>query len=190
MPDDHDVIERLALAAASGDRDALEALLARVRPEVLRLCGRFLPNREDAEEACQDTLLALATGIGGFDGRASFRTWLYRVAANRSRSTYQALRRRWLVETASALPPERADPARTSVIAGTRLDLLEGLDAIGADLAEPVALRDVLGLSYREVAELLGLPEGTVKSRLHEGRRRLRARLTDPGPHPDGSGSY
>ncbi|MFD6753203.1 MULTISPECIES: RNA polymerase sigma factor [Micromonospora] len=187
MQDDHDVIERTARAAADGDRDALEALLAQVRPEVLRLCGRFLPNREDAEEACQDTLLALATGIGSFDGRSSFRTWLYRVAANRSRSTYQALRRRWMVETARALPPERADPARTSVIAGTRLDLLEGLDAIGADLAEPVALRDVMGLSYREVAQLLGLPEGTVKSRIHEGRRRLRARLTDAGPRANDS---
>ncbi|MBL6277514.1 RNA polymerase sigma factor [Micromonospora fiedleri] len=187
MPDDHDVVERTARAAAGGDRDALEALLAQVRPEVLRLCGRFLPNRENAEEACQDTLLALATGIEAFDGRSSFRTWLYRVAANRSRSTYHALRRRWMVETASALPPDRADPARTSVIAGTRLDLLEGLDAIGADLAEPVALRDVMGLSYREVAQLLGLPEGTVKSRIHEGRRRLRARLTDAGPHSNGS---
>lgn len=167
----------LARAAAAGDRPALERLLAQVRPEVLRLCARFLPHREDAEEACQDTLLAVATGIGSFDGRASFRTWLYRVAANRSRSTYQVLRRRWAVETAGAELPERPDPRRTSVVAGSRLDLLDGLAAIGAELAEPVALRDVLGLSYREVATALALPEGTVKSRLHEGRRRLRTRL-------------
>jgi RNA polymerase sigma factor (sigma-70 family) len=137
-------VEELARAAIAGDRAALERLLATIRPEVLRLCARFMPYREDAEEACQDTLLAVADGIGSFQGRASFRTWLYRVAANRSRSTYQALRRRWTVEAAGAALPEPPDPRRTSVTAGSRVDLLEGLAAIGADLAEPVALRDVL----------------------------------------------
>jgi RNA polymerase sigma-70 factor (ECF subfamily) len=146
-----------------------------VRPEALRLCARFLPNREDAEEACQDTLLALAQGICRFEGRSAFRTWLHRIAANRSRSTYQRLRRRFDVE--GGVLPDRPDPQRTSVVAGTRLDLLDALDGIGPELAEAVTLRDVLGLSYREIAALLDVPEGTVKSRIHEGRRRLRGRL-------------
>jgi RNA polymerase sigma factor (sigma-70 family) len=144
---------------------------------VLRLCARFLPCRQDAEEACQDTLLALARGIGSFQHRASFRTWLYRVAANRSRSTYQALRQRCQAERIGVPLPEPVDPRRTSVVAGSRLDLLDGLNAMRPELAEPVALRDVLSMSYREMAELLGIPEGTVKSRLHEGRRQLRAQL-------------
>jgi RNA polymerase sigma factor (sigma-70 family) len=63
------------------------------------------------------------------------------------------------------------------VIAGTRLDLLDALDGLGPELAEAVTLRDVLGLSYREIATLLDVPEGTVKSRIHEGRRQLRGRL-------------
>jgi RNA polymerase sigma-70 factor (ECF subfamily) len=172
-------VEALARAASAGDRAALEALLTVVRPEVLRLCGRFLPNREDAEEACQDTLLALARGIAGFEGRSAFRTWLHRIAANRARSTYHVLRRRYAAEAAGTPMPDPPDPRRTSVVAGTRLDLLEGLDAIGPELAEPVALRDVLGLEYREIAALLELPEGTVKSRIHQGRRRLRDRMAD-----------
>jgi RNA polymerase sigma-70 factor (ECF subfamily) len=156
-------IERLARAAATGDPRALNELLVATRPEVLRLCARFLPNREDAEEACQDTLLALARGIGQFEGRSSFRTWLHRLAANRARSTYQSLRRRSAGEMAGALLPDRPDPRRTSVIAGTRLDLLDALEGLSADYAT-----------------LLGVPEGTVKSRIHEARRRLRQRLDGP----------
>jgi RNA polymerase sigma factor (sigma-70 family) len=146
---------------------------------VLRLCARFLPNREDAEEACQDTLLALSRGIGRFEGRSSFHTWLYGLAANRSRSTYQVLRRRFVGEAAGVELPDRPDPRRTSVVAGTRLDLLDALESLGPDLAQTVALRDVLELSYREIATLSGLPEGTVKSRIHEARRRLRQHLAD-----------
>ena len=172
-------LDRLARAASSGDKAALDSLLFTVRGEVLRLCARFLPNREDAEEACQDTLLAVAKGIGAFEGQASFRTWLHSIAANRARSTYKALRRRFAGEAAGVPLPDRPDPRHTSVVAGTRLDLLEGLESLGPQLAEPVALRDVLGLPYREIAALLKLPEGTVKSRIHEGRRRLRERLGD-----------
>ncbi|GIJ79639.1 RNA polymerase sigma-70 factor, ECF subfamily [Micromonospora phaseoli] len=176
-----DGIEDLAGAAARGDADALGALLAAIRPEVLRLCGRLLPNREDAEEACQDALLAVARGIHRFQGRSSFHTWLYRITANRARSTYRVLRRRWLVEAGGVPLPDRPDPRRTSVVAGTRLDLLEALDAIRPELAEALALRDVLDLGYREIAELLDLPEGTVKSRIHEARRQVRHRLTGDG---------
>jgi len=146
---------------------------------VLRLCGRFLPHREDAEEACQDTLLAVATGIRRFEGRATFRTWLYRIAANRSRTTYQVLRKRFVRESAGLPLTEHPDPRRTSVVAGTRLDLLDALEAVGPAMAEPIALRDVLGMPYGEIAALLELPEGTVKSRIHDGRRRLRERLAD-----------
>jgi RNA polymerase sigma factor (sigma-70 family) len=176
-----DDLDRLARDAAGGDREALDRLLVAVRPDVLRMSARFLPNREDAEEACQDTLLAVARGIAGFEGRAGFRTWLHRITANRSRSTYQALRRRFVAEAHAETMPDLPDPRRTSVVAGTRLDLLDALDAIGPDLAEPVALRDILGLPYREIAVLLDLAEGTVKSRIHQGRRRLRDLLTD-GP--------
>jgi RNA polymerase sigma factor (sigma-70 family) len=169
-------IEALARAASIGDTRALNALLTAVRPEALRLCARFLPNREDAEEACQDTLLAVTRGIHRFEGRSSFRTWLHRLAANRARSTYQVLRRRFA--EAGGIPlPDRPDPQRTSVVAGTRLDLLDALHGLSPEHAEAVALRDVLGVSYGEIATLLDVPEGTVKSRIHEARRRLRQHL-------------
>jgi RNA polymerase sigma factor (sigma-70 family) len=173
-------IEALARAASAGDSVALNALLAAARPEALRLCARFLPYREDAEEACQDTLWAVARGIGQFHGGSSFRTWLHRVAANRARSTYQDLRRRSDRVAAGVPLPDRPDPRRTSVVAGTRLDLLDALQGLPADYAEAVALRDVLGLTYGEIATLLEVPDGTVKSRIHQARRMLRQRLRDP----------
>ncbi|MBM0256747.1 RNA polymerase sigma factor [Micromonospora sp. 4G55] len=173
-----DDIDDLARAAARGEPGAVDALLAAVRPEVLRLCARLLPHREDAEEACQDALLALARGIDRFEGRSSFHTWLYRLTANRARSTYRALRRRWLVESGGVPLPDQPDPRRTSVVAGTRLDLLDALDAVRPELAEAVTLRDVLGLNYREIAALLDVPEGTAKSRVHLARRQVRQRMS------------
>jgi RNA polymerase sigma factor (sigma-70 family) len=172
-------LEPLARKASAGDPVALDALLVAVRPEALRVCGRFLPNREDAEEACQDTLWAVARGISKFRGNSTFRTWLHSLAANRARSTHQAIRRRHDGEAAGVPLPDRADAQRTSVVAATRLDLLDALDGLPPDYAEAAALRDVLGLSYGEIAALLDVPEGTVKSRIHEARRRLRLRLND-----------
>jgi RNA polymerase sigma factor (sigma-70 family) len=177
-PDGTD-IEIMAQKASAGDRVALNALLGAVRPETLRVCSRFLRNREDAEEACQDTLWAVARGIGNFHGRSTFSTWLHSLAANRARATYQRIRRRHDGEAPGTPLPDWADPRRTSVVAATRLDLLDALDSLPADYAEAVALRDVLGMSYADIAALRDIPEGTVKSRIHEARRRLRLCMND-----------
>lgn len=175
-------VESLARIASGGDLAALNILLVTVRPEVLRLCMRMLSNREDAEEACQDTLLAMARGLPGFEGRSAFRTWLYRIAANRARSAYRrsgSERYTASVEVLSGM----ADARRTSVVAITRLDLLDAMGALRTEWAEAVALRDLVGLSYGEIAVLQQVPEGTVKSRIHKARLQLRKGLEyDAGP--------
>jgi RNA polymerase sigma-70 factor (ECF subfamily) len=177
---EHSEVEELARIASGGDLAALNVLLVTVRPDVLRMCSRLLSNHEDAEEACQDTLLAVARGISRFEGRSAFRTWLYRVAVNRARTAHISRCRRPAGE-ADPLS-EIADPRRTSVVASTRIDLLQALAQLNPDLAEAVALRDAVGLSYGEIAALQQVPEGTVKSRIHEARRQLRSRLaTDHG---------
>jgi RNA polymerase sigma factor (sigma-70 family) len=169
-------VESLARVASGGDLAALNMLLVTVRPEVLRLCTRMMSNREDAEEACQDTLLAVARGIPHFEGRSAFRTWLYRLAANRTRSAYRRSRSRRPLEGFDILS-DVADPRRTSVVASTRLDVLDALTHLKPELAEAVSLRDILDLSYTEIAVLQQVPEGTVKSRLHQARMQLRKRL-------------
>jgi RNA polymerase sigma-70 factor (ECF subfamily) len=172
-------LEELALRAAAGDRDALEDLLAAIQPRVRRIAGRMLLYPEDAEEAAQDALLLVATKIGQFEGRSKFTTWLHAVASNSARSTYRTLKRR-AAERSTDEMPLHADPRTTSVIAGSRLDLLEALEVVGAthpELVEPLVLRDVQGLDYNEIARLLDTPLGTIKSRIHHARQAVRPLL-------------
>ena len=176
---DQDALDELAARAAGGDAAALDELLAEVQPRVRRICGRMLLFPEDAEEATQDALLLVATRIGTFAGRSRFTTWLHAVASNSARSTYRSLKRRAAERPADELPP-RADPRTTIVIAGSRLDLLEALETVGAthpELVEPLVLRDVQELDYNEIAALLDVPLGTVKSRIHSARNAVRPLL-------------
>jgi RNA polymerase sigma factor (sigma-70 family) len=172
--------EEFARRAAAGDQAALSALLGHIRPGVLRRCSRFLPCREDAEEACQDVLLQVARNIGRFEGRSLFSTWLHVIIANCARQTYRSLKRRAAEEAHDVPPVDVPDPRTTSVIAGSRLDLLEALDRLEArrpDLVAPMVLRDICQLDYREIATHLKIPEGTVKSRIHQARADVREYL-------------
>jgi RNA polymerase sigma-70 factor (ECF subfamily) len=166
-------LDELAGRASDGDQQALHQLLLEIQPRVRRICGRMLLYPEDAEEATQDALLLVSTRIHTFAGRSRFTTWLHVVASNSARSTYRSLKRR-----SSELPtdelPTAADPRTTSVIAGSRLDFLEALETLGANhpaLVEPLLLRDVQELEYADIASLLDIPVGTVKSRIHAARQ-------------------
>lgn len=173
-------IDDLARRAAAGDPAALDALLRQIRPQVLHRCLRLLPCLQDAEEACQDALLQVATQIHTFGGRSKFTTWLYVVVANCARQTYRSLKRRSAEQPGYPPRAEVADPRTTSVIAGSRLDFLEALEQLSAErpeLVTPLVLRDVCQLDYEEIAEHLGIPQGTLKSRIHAARQRVRASL-------------
>jgi RNA polymerase sigma-70 factor (ECF subfamily) len=166
-------VEALAARAAAGARSALDALLVEIQPRVRRICGRMLLYPEDAEEAAQDALLLVSTRIHTFAGRSRFTTWLHAVAANSARSTYRSLKRR-AAEMPTDEMPTAADPRTTSVIAGSRLDFLEALEILSADhptLVEPLLLRDLQELEYSDIADLLDIPLGTVKSRIHSARQ-------------------
>jgi RNA polymerase sigma-70 factor (ECF subfamily) len=174
--------EDLARNAAQGDHRALGELLRRIEPDVLRHCARILPYHHDAEEACQDTLLAVARNIARFEGRARFSTWLHIVTANCARTTYRTLKRRSAEQTSDELPLQRPDARRVSVIAGSRLDLLDAMESLETDkpdLAQALVLRDICQLDYAEVAEQLGIPLGTAKSRIHQARKYVQAALGD-----------
>ena len=175
-----DETDELARAARDGDRDALESLLAAVRPRVLNICRGVLPYSGDAEDACQDALLNVATKIGSWGGRGRFTTWLHVVAVNSARSTYRRLKNLATPVDLEDGVHDRPDPRTTSVIAGTRLDLLEAMETIERDhpqFVEPLLLRDVYGLPYDEIAALVGAPLGTVKAQIHHGRKLARPLL-------------
>lgn len=175
-----EVTEDLARRAAAGDGRALDVLLARVEPMVLRHCHRILPCRQDAEEACQDTLLQVARTITQFEWRSRFTTWLHVVAANCARHTYRSLKRRAAERAEASIATDAPDPRTTSVIAGSRLDLLDALERLEAyrpELVAPIVLRDICQLDYDDIATQLGVPVGTVKSRIHHARAHVRRSL-------------
>lgn len=180
-----DEIDDLARRAQRGDRDALEALLTAVRPRVLNVCRGVLPHLPDAEDACQDALINIAGKIGTWGGRGRFTTWMHVVAVNSARSTYRRMKHQATAADPQEVGPlERPDPRTTSVIAGTRLDLLEAMETIERDhpqFVEPLLLRDVYGLSYEEIAQQVGAPLGTVKAQIHHGRRLARPLLRGDG---------
>lgn len=177
-PDD---IDDLARRAQGGDRDALEAMLAAIRPRTLNVCRGVLPYTPDAEDACQEALLKIATKIGSWNGRGRLTTWTHVVAVNSARTTYRRMKHQGVAtDPQDHGPLERPDPRTTSVIAGTRLDLLEAMEVLEREhpqYVEPLLLRDVYGMAYDEIAEQVGAPLGTVKAQIHHGRRLVRPLL-------------
>jgi RNA polymerase sigma-70 factor, ECF subfamily len=174
-PDD---IDHLAVRAQEGDRTAMEDLLRAVRPRTLAICRGVLPYSGDAEDACQEALINVAGKLGSWHGRGRFTTWLHVVAVNSARTTYRRLKNQAIPTDVG--PLERPDPRTTSVIAGTRLDLLEAMEEIERDhpqYVEPLLLRDVYGMSYDEIAATVGAPLGTVKAQIHHGRKLARPLL-------------
>jgi RNA polymerase sigma factor (sigma-70 family) len=166
-------------ARALTDADAMEQLLAQLRPLVLARCSRLLPCPADAEEAAQDALLAVATRLQTFRGTGSFTGWVVVVASNAARGTYRSLKRR-SAEQGRTEMAEPVEPRTTSVIAGSRLDLLDALEQLEQahpELVQAFVLRDLAGLTYSEVATETGVPLGTAQARVHRGRQFVRRRL-------------
>jgi len=174
-------------AAQAGDRDALDALLRRHHDRIHAVCRRLAGNEADALDATQEAMIAIARGIRRFDGRAAFSTWAYRVATN---ACLDELRRRKRRPT-PGLPEELGETSATSA---TAIEVLPDRLAIDAALAElpeefrvPVVLRDLCDLDYAEIADTLGIPPGTVRSRIARGRAQLARRLTaDPSGNQPG----
>lgn len=177
--------DELARAAAGGDRVALERLLRLHEPRLAVLCRRMC-GPADAEDALQDALVAIVRGISRFDGRSAFSTWAYRVATNACLDELRRRRRRPL-PTDEVPETSPAAPADEGGAATDRDELLAALAELPVEFRGPVVLRDVMDLDYAEIGEVLGLPPGTVRSRIARGRARLAHRLSVPGNPPSSS---
>ncbi len=172
--------------ARSGNRDALEMLLERYLPRVLRFGVQLCGDRADAEDVLQQTLEHAARGMPHFEARARFSTWLYTIA----RHECHKLRRR------SKFAPERLEPLDEGASGGASLALgagddpearadaremaqllRDGIAALEPEQREVLVLRDVEGLSANEVSSIVGISVAAVKSRLHRARAALRETL-------------
>lgn len=181
--------QELVLAIGRGDAGALDELLRRHYGRVFALCRRMAGNDADAADAAQEALIAIARGLaaGRFDGRARFSTWAHRVTVN---SCLDELRRRKRRPQAAAEldfdsgltgPTGGKEEADASI---DRLDIDAALARLPLDFRAAVVLRDLCDLDYATIAGILGVPPGTVRSRIARGRAALVPLLGNPGTTP------
>ena len=180
------LVERLR----AGDESAFVELVRQYQPRLLRLAEATVGSRAVAEEACQDTWLAVVRGLERFEGRSSLKTWLFRVLLNRARSSASREQRagrpdegaveRFDAKGAWAEPPLRwSDRVDDRLVAeGLAHRIHELLPTLPDQQRQVVLLRDVEGLEPGDVAALLGITDGNQRVLLHRGRAKLRELLT------------
>ena len=169
----------------AGDDAAFEALVRRHESRVYRLLLRMMGSPEEAEDVAQETFLNLHRHGRRFRGEARFSTFVYRVAANAALNRRRSLGRRRariekLIQRQAAgddLPTTPRNPEDATLGSELSLHVREALDKLSPSLRMPVVLYDLEGLAYGEIAEVLGVAEGTVKSRIHRARKALRDEL-------------
>ncbi len=171
----------------AGDLSAFEALVTRHERRVFRLLYRMLGSREEAEDASQDAFLSLFRHGHRFRREARFSTFVYRVAANaalnrrrtlgRARSRSDEFRRRQ--DAGDDLPSSPRNPQASAEGAEVQERVQGALLSLPKDLRMAIVLYDIEGQSYRDIAETLDIPEGTVKSRIHRARNALRSELAE-----------
>ena len=167
----------LLTRVVSGDREAFDAVMRVHEDRVFSVCLRILGDREQALDATQDTFLTVFRKAGQFQGRSAVGTWIYRIAVN---TCYDQLRRTQR-RPSEALPDhvDPSDPSAEEAIesAAVRPEIEDALAQLSPDFRNAVILSDLEGLPLPDVAEILGVPIGTVKSRLFRGRRLLAKHL-------------
>jgi RNA polymerase sigma-70 factor (ECF subfamily) len=200
--------------AQAGDGEAFRALIQPHRAELQVHCYRMLGSLQDAEDALQDTLLAAWQGLGGFEQRASIRTWLYRIATNRCLNARRAVTRRQASEwnVTNVRPPEPTrlgevvwlEPCPDTILEGVidaplspeaRYEQTESISlafVTAVQLLPPrqvavLVLRDVVGFHASEVADMLDCTVDSVNSALKRARATLRQRRPDHQPPAPGS---
>lgn len=168
----------LVAAAQSGDRRALDQLLRRHYDRVYAVCRRILHHDADAADATQDALLAAVRALASFDGNAAFGTWMYRIATNTCLDQLRRRKRRPtapLDETVMLSDLVETRPFDSTVV--DQMAVQAALERLPEDFRLAVVLRDVADLDYDTIADTLGVPIGTVRSRIARGRAILAKEL-------------
>ena len=174
----------LAARASRGDRAALERLLERHADRIHALCRRVIPHADDALDATQEAMIAVVRGIRQFDGRASFTTWLYRVATNAALDELRRRDRRPLPSDMAGFEPRARGQGVIERI-DARVDIDAALAKLPDEFRVAVVLRDLCDLEYAQIAAVLDVPPGTVRSRIARGRAALVEHLGNPDAAPE-----
>jgi RNA polymerase sigma-70 factor (ECF subfamily) len=178
----------LASRAQGGDGAAFGELVARYQDRVYNTCYRMCHNHDDALDLTQSAFLKAFEALPRFEARASFFTWLFRITINLVYSHHRAQHRRTVLslrrlddEEPAERPPgdDTNDPSRRVEQNEMQRRLAAALQGLDEEFRAAVVLRDIEKLDYAAIAGILGVPPGTVKSRIHRGRLMLRALLEE-----------
>ena len=169
--------------AAAGDGAAFHALLDRHMDRLFRLAVSLIGNSADAEDLLQETFAGAYRGLDRFEGRASVGTWLTRILVMQVARFRRDRKRKSMASIESPEFASAADSASFDKPSGTsgvdaRIDMQAALLQLSAAHREVLVLREFEQMSYEEIAEVLGVPQGTVESRLHRARAELRQKLS------------
>jgi RNA polymerase sigma-70 factor (ECF subfamily) len=171
--------------AQRGDRDAFSTLVRRYERRVVGVALAVVHNQDDALELAQETFVRAFEKLPRFESRSSFSTWLYRIAANlaidfwRRERRYNVLRGEDAENELRRLPSANGDSFKAANQSELGERLSKALEQVTPEHRAVILLREVEGLSYDEISEVLRCPRGTVMSRLHYARNRLRGILKD-----------
>jgi RNA polymerase sigma-70 factor (ECF subfamily) len=178
--------EELVARSIGGDADSFNQLILRWERPIYALAYRTIGREEDARDVCQETFLRAFRALPGFRGQAKFSSWIYRIALNLCRDWVRRERRTGFVQ-----PPEdvdlmdlaaAAEPAESIEDLVARKDQIRVIERAMAMLPEDqrtaIVLKEYHGLTFQEIADLLGCPLSTVKTRLYQGLSVLRRELT------------
>lgn len=181
-PDDRTLVER----CQAGDLSAFEPLVDKYRQRVWRLAHNVLRDREEAWDVAQEAFIRAYQALGSFRGQSAFYTWLFRIVMNLAADRVRQRAARGRAFGIERVPEEDWERVMTdqgggpdSAAAQTedRERITKALETLSEDHRTIIMLSDLEGLSYREIAEVLDVPMGTVMSRLHNARKRLRDAL-------------
>ncbi|MEY3493939.1 MAG: hypothetical protein RL413_1357 [Actinomycetota bacterium] len=182
--------ELLVRRAINGDRAALDTVLREEYPRILTACRRLLGRHADADDAAQNALISIARNIGSFDQRSSFSTWVWRIATN---AALDEIRRRGRRDVPSSDRHDFDRPDRSAVSAIDDRQIVEAaLLRLPLEFRTAVVLRDLADLDYDEIADVLDIPIGTVRSRISRGRSQLADLIREsssPSPGNQGAGT-
>ncbi len=179
-------VEATVARCLAGDQTGYASLYEAFAPGVYRLCYSLVLNRQDAEDVTQETFVYAFKNLGRYDARrASLKTWLYTIAVSRCRNTYRR-KRLPLIDLLHLFQHEVPTPkSEWPEVAIARRDakkaVEEALSSLTPPMREAIALRYGHGLTYREIAEVMGCPPKTAESRVRLAHERLRGMLQEEG---------
>ena len=169
----------LVRRAMSGDREAFGQIMERYAGSARRLCRAILRDPEEADDAAQDAFLSAWLKLGQYDPRRPLAPWLMRIVANAAKDRRRRRDVRRTDELSESTPSAEAGPDRETDRRLLEAELQDALDELPVRYRAAVVLYDVEGYSHAEIAKIIGVPEGTVRSDVFHARRMLRQAMDD-----------